>query len=164
MSRVVRLLVPVMALGCAEEPLPGHVFAMEVGGIEDNCNPQLVEFKDSFEYRLVEDASGAYTIYIGEVPFGTGSLVGCDFTYGSLTFSDEREDTMFVRWSIVGTAQIAFGGDAGCDVGEGWKGEETIQIAESTDPAVPTGCTYVTEANGVYLGENVGTSKGGGEP
>lgn len=155
MIRVVGLTALILLPACAEEELAGHIFAMQVAGVEDNCNPQLTEFKDSFEYRLVDDASGAYTIFIGETPFATGSLFGCTFTYSSLTFSDEREDATFVRWKIVGEAEIAFGADAGCDSGEGWKGEETIQIAESTDPDVQTGCSYVMEATGVYLGENL---------
>ena len=155
MIRVFRLLAPALALGCAEEPLPRHVFAMEVAGVEDHCNAQLAEFHDSFEYRLVEDASGAYTLFVGEVPFGTGSLFGCSFTYGSHTFTDERGGATFVRWAVAGEAQIAFGADAGCDSGDGWNGKETVQVAESTDPDVPTGCSYVLEATGVYLGENL---------
>lgn len=155
MIRVVGPTALILLSACAKEELAGHVFAMQVAGIEDNCNPQLTEFKDAFEYRLLDDASGAYTIYIGETPFATGSLFGCTLSYGSLTFTDEREDSTFVRWKIVGEAEVTFGGDAGCDSGDGWKGEETVQIAESTDPAVQTGCSYVMEATGTYLGENL---------
>jgi hypothetical protein len=146
------LLVACLA-GCAEETLPGELFSVTVSGVTDNCHAEFVEYQESFEYRLVDDATGSYAIYIENELLGAGTLTGCDFTYGSLVFTDEREDGAYIRWSIVGEARIAIGGSVSCeDVGGGWVGEEIVQINESTDPEVPTGCTYITETEGTWLG------------
>jgi hypothetical protein len=151
-----RPLVALLLLSaCAEESLPGDVFNVSVAGVKDNCHSELTPYSESFDYRVTSDASGAYAVYIGPDLLGSGAITGCDFSYGSLIFTDERANGTYVRWSIAGQAVVALGGGTGCEAGEGWLGTETIQINESTDPDVITGCTYVTETTGTWIGKDL---------
>lgn len=139
---------------CAAKDLPGDYFDLTVESTTDECNDPKVVDKEDFTYRLVVEGS-AVTIFMGEALLATGSLAGCDLTYQSPIWTDNRDDgqggtSQAVSWSIHGEATIGLS-DL-CDAGNGWVGEERIDILNSTDPDVPAGCAYFMDAVGTYTG------------
>lgn len=131
---------------CGAGDLPGQRFSVTVAGVEDTCNDPMQQYAETFEYRVVTEGAQV-SIFIGDALLAAGSLVGCDLTYSSPQFTDERGDGIYVRWSLVGQAVADIAG-GGCDAGDGWVGEESIQVIESTDPEVPRGCSYQSETSG----------------
>lgn len=141
-------------VGCAEGDLPGQYFDLTLESGNDECNDPKVVDKEKFTYRLVLEGS-AVQLFIGDALLATGALAGCDLTYQSPIWTDNREDgvggeTESVRWSIHGDATVGLS-DL-CDAGDGWVGEERIDILSSTDPDVPAGCSYFMDVTGNYTG------------
>lgn len=151
----VRTLALVLGLaGCASKDLPGDYFDLTVESTTDECNDPKVVDKETFTYRLVVDGS-AVTIFMDDALLATGSLQGCDLTYQSPIWTDNRDDgnggtSEAIGWSIHGDATVGLS-DL-CDAGDGWVGEERIDILNSTDPDVPAGCSYFFDAVGTYTG------------
>lgn len=137
------------ASACAEDDLEGVRYLVDLVGVEDNCNEELASYGESFEYRVVTSGASA-DIYLGETVMASGTLNGCELDYSSALFTDDREEGV-VRWLLEGTATVDLGG-ALCEAGSGWVGSETIKVIDSSDAAVPTGCTYVMDATGSRIG------------
>jgi hypothetical protein len=142
------LLALSAVVGCAEGEAPGHYFDISIADDRDECNEPDVVYKQDFEYRVVVDGSSA-TIFVDGGTFATGAYTGCDLVYSSTLLTDEREGGT-VRWKIAGNAVISLGD--GCDAGEGWVGEERIDITESEDEDLRRGCSYYTTVEGTYRG------------
>lgn len=135
---------------CGEQTPPGHYYEIDLLGIEDECTEGLSNFSETVEYRVQVDGSTAYIYEDGSL-LAVGSINGCDLTYRSSIFSEAR-DGQVIRYSISGEAQVSRAN--GCDdAGNGWVGQETLEIFESSDPDIVRGCTYVYEVDGQYLGE-----------
>ncbi len=141
-------------VGCSAKDLPGEYFDITVESTSDECNDPKVVDKETFTYRLVVEGS-AVTLFMDDSLLATGSLQGCDLTYQSPIWTDNRDDgnggtTQAIGWSIHGDATVGLS-DL-CDAGDGWVGEERIDVLNSTDPDVPAGCSYFLDATGTYTG------------
>lgn len=139
-------------VGCGEGSVAGHLFQVDLTGVADECHEPDESVGETYDYVLVLRGASA-EVYIDDTLFANGSLVGCDLTYQSPLYTETREDGSSVRWSVTGDAVVEVGGVTCEGAGDGWAGNETINIVESTDPAVPRGCTYTSTASGSYVGE-----------
>lgn len=144
--------------GCTE-PLEGFAWQVTVSGGEpgfDSCNIGSEQpYTETFTYAL--DFDGA-NVDLGLLIDGTifgfadGNLSGCDVSYQSVVWQDQR-DGGEVRWQLEGEASMRQGGST-CNMDDGvdWVGFEEITVLDSTDPDVPPGCTYRMDATGTYDG------------
>lgn len=138
-----------LLLAACGEDLPGDWFEVTVKTTSDGCNDPEVVSQETWLYRVVVTGTSG-ELFLGDQPFATGTVEGCNFRYDTPLFSERRESGVSVRWSLTGEAQFSAG--EGCDAGDGWSGTETITIVSSSDPdEVPAGCRYELAAEGRYL-------------
>lgn len=152
-------LSAILLCGCTE-PLEGFAWEVTVDGGEvgfDSCNiGNETPYTETFSYVL--DFSGA-DVSLGMLVdnevfgFADGTLSGCDVSYASVIWQEQREGGE-VRWQLEGEAAVRQGGDD-CNITEGldWEGWEEITVVDSADPNIPAGCTYRMDATGSYTGE-----------
>lgn len=154
--RTATLLLLALPLAACSESLEGFEWDVLItsGGAsaQDNCNPEPQGFEEEFRYRVNFDGSDA-TIAIGPDVFATGQISGCDITYQSVVWGEEKDGFTY-RWRIDGAAVYRQG--SGCDnqldPTLDWFGTETFTVLESDDPDIAPNCTYILDAEGVYLG------------
>ncbi len=126
---------------------------VEDGRIATDCGEEGATFStydQTFEYQLfVSEGDDGAELKIDGEGFATAQRQGCDLSYQSAVWLDERS-TGLLRWQISGAATYQ-GAAGGCELPDGvdWKGTETITVVESEDPAIPSGCTYQLETEGV---------------
>lgn len=158
-----RFLLPVLVLsapftvGCTAEELPGVYYEVVLetakdaeGALKDECNDPPEAEQQTYTYVVQAEGANA-KIFIDGGLFATGALAGCDLSYQSPIWTEDREDGGSVRWSVRGDAVISLG--EGCNAGDGWEGEERIDVVNSTSDSVPPGCSYWMSVSGAYVGE-----------
>ena len=147
-----------MAPGCGE-PLEGFAWRVTVAGGEpgfDSCNiGDEQPYSETFTYALNFDGGNvSLGLLIDDEIFGfaDGTLSGCDVSYASAVWQDQR-DNGEVRWQLEGEASMRQGGST-CNLDDGvdWVGFEEITVLDSTDPDIPPGCTYRMDATGTFDG------------
>lgn len=150
------LALAVLLLGCFDNskiPTDALLYDVTVTGIgPDECHPGSTEgWTDTFQYAVAFDASSA-DIYVDGEPFATGTVSGCVLTYQTVVLLTERSSGN-LHWSIAGQALIDSGDDS-CAEAEGvdFDGTETIEIVESEDDTIESGCTYPMTVQGKYTG------------
>ena len=142
-------------IGCGPEYVPPDgEWNVNVTRIDDTCGYEGAEFSEDYIYQLYYEGS-ATEVRIYDVPFATGMTSGCNLSYQSAVWVENRSDGSMLRWKIVGTAEVQ-GQAAGCNVTDGhdWYGIETVEITESTDELVPEGCTQTMEVIGTFISAN----------
>lgn len=152
------LLIPVAVLlsaGCSSEEVVGHYWAITATGITNECTTEVPvegEVIAEFEYRIQYDGTNV-EVAIGPDVFATGTANGCQLSYESIVWTEER-DGMEVSWQIFGVAVAQQGGTA-CNVANGtdWQGTETFEVVTSQDPSIAPGCEYEMALEGKYLEE-----------
>lgn len=151
------VLLAVVAGGC-NEPDTGFVWEIDLTTNTDGCTEDAEPYQETFDYVLNFD--GAFVNVAidvqgeGPITFATGSIQGCILEYTSIPWEEQR-GAHRVRYQIEGSARWRQGGDFTCNLEPGidWLGGETFRVLYSDDPEVPNGCTYLLDAEGVYLGE-----------
>lgn len=113
-------------------------------GVDDSCGLSQEQkdagYADSYLYAVAFDGSSA-TIYIDDNVFASGTISGCNLTYETVEFGQER-DTGDVKWILHGEAKVD-GASGGSCVDEGdWAGTEWFEITDSEDDNVQVGCEY----------------------
>tara|TARA_B100001989_G_C24385421_1_gene386521 strand:- start:62 stop:547 length:486 start_codon:yes stop_codon:yes gene_type:complete len=144
------LAAPLLLTACGGDEASGFAFDMVLAGTGDN-----EEYSENLEYLLtfVED-SAQVNLAIGTENFASGQISGCQITYSSVVWGDER-DGFEVRWRIDGKATYQL--QSGCETqlpdGVDWDGEEVFVIVQSDHPEIPPGSTYTLLTSGNYKGE-----------
>ncbi len=166
-SPVVPVLVAAAALtGCKSDQTVEYSAAYTVkvtsaltddGALDTDCVDAGREFNQTFTYQLLFDAADVRIDIDGE-GFATGTRSGCVLNYQSAVWLEDADaaDARYdgdVRWQITGTA-VYEGATGGCDLDDGvdWLGTETIEVVESEDDSLPTGCTYALDTEGTFNG------------
>lgn len=139
------MLSLVLIVACAESKVPDDAvfYNVEVTAVSNDCHPDNTEgYKDTFEYAVAFDASSA-TIYIGESAFAAGTITGCDLTYQTVVFGEDRGGGE-IKYQLFGQAAVESTDSNGCveDPDAEWQGTEYYEIVNSADESVQKGCTY----------------------
>lgn len=150
LTRSLLATVPLVLCACGGSDLDAFEWDLQLSGTGDN------EYSEELTYRLsyVED-SNQVNLAIGEDNFASGQISGCQITYQSVVWGEDR-DGFELRWKIDGTG-IVQGSTGGCETsleeGLDWSTTEVFTIISSTDDRIPTGATYTIDVQGVYAGE-----------
>ncbi len=145
------LTISLLVVGCSADDVRGDYFDVTFKGVTDECSGGPALFDETLEYRVIVEGQGV-EVAVGPDVFATGTANGCDISYTSVVWTEERNDFR-VSWQIAGFAVVNLGGAQGCPLEGGldWLGEETFEIITSEDPSLRPGCTYTSSAEGVYL-------------
>ena len=100
--------------------------------------------------KLFYDGDNAEIKVDGQT-FATGVLEGCELSYESPVWLEERSEGD-IQWSVIGhETEVQAKVDCGLPQGVDWIGYEEIQIIESEDPAMSPGCSYRVSVTGEYV-------------
>jgi hypothetical protein len=121
------------------------------GALTTDCIDQGREFNQTFTYQLVFTEADVSIDIDGE-GFATGTRSGCLLNYQSAVWLEEGSSGD-LRWQITGSATYE-GATDGCDLPDDtdWDGTETVEIVESEDEDIASGCTYELETEGKFIG------------
>ena len=154
-----------VACGGGEEVEPDGVWDVTVsslitetngqGSINSDCIPEgsdVTVYSERFKYELYYD-DDVVTMDIDGLSFGTGSRAGCNLTYESAIWLDDRPSGQ-ISWYVEGQATyrgVAGGCDNQLDDSVDWSGYEVAIVVESEDETVPVGCEYELETSGTVV-------------
>jgi hypothetical protein len=155
-TRTLSLFAIIFSSGCAEEPIDGFIWEIDLVGTIDGCNNPVVGYQTTSDYRLSFEGSDV-SLAIGADEFANGTISGCQVAYQTVVWGEDREingEPHEIKWQITGEAIFRQGGDT-CNlpVGTDWIGTETSTIVDSTTPSLEVGCTYIVETTGSYVGQ-----------
>lgn len=148
------LLLGLTATGCTPAAT-GDVWQVLLVTASDECTGSTEPYQETYDYVLNFDGSDV-TVAVdtrdGPVTFATGTLQGCHIDYASVLWEEYRDGDL-IQWRIEGEAEWRAGG-LGCNLPQGtdWLGTETVIVATSEHPDVPTGCRYIMDSSGTYEG------------
>ena len=143
----------VLALAGCQDPLSGHVWAVDFEVIEDTCNDPDTNYSESLDIRIDFEGGDGALLAVGPDAFAAGQMFGCFVDYQSVAWTEER-GIFTLTWQLVGEAQVRAGGTScNLDNGVDWEGTETFTILSSDDPDISTGCRTVLSTRGTYVGE-----------
>lgn len=136
----------ILLLACAESKIPADSQHFSVKVDADDG-----DYTETFDYYVAFDASSA-TLYIGESAFARGTLTGCELTYQSVVFGQDRADGD-VKWQLFGNASIeSADGDPCVDGEDDWAGMEYAEIVASDDESIEVGTEYYMTTTGKFIG------------
>lgn len=146
-----RLVLALSLAACTRDDLRGDYFDVTFTATDDSCTGAAPSHSETVEYRVILEGQGV-EIAVGPDVFATGAADGCDIAYTSVVWTEDR-DGFRISWQISGEAVINVGGGQSCPLEDDvdWLGEERFEIITSEDPALSPGCTYESEAVGVFL-------------
>lgn len=143
------MLLALSLLACEESNIPSEAqqFTVTVTSADDGG-----DYTESFEYYLALEGS-SITVYIGEAAFARGTASGCDITYQSVVFGQEREAGN-IKWQLVGQASVETAdGDPCVEGDDDWAGTEFATIIASEDEEIEVGTVYKMNTNGSFVDE-----------
>ena len=142
------MLLAMSLLACEESKIPSEAqqFSVTVTSADEG------NYTESFDYYLALEGS-AITVYIGEAAFARGTASGCDITYQSVVFGQERE-AGDVKWQLFGQALTENASGDPCVEGDDeWSGTEYAEIVASDDENIEIGTIYDMNTAGSFVGE-----------
>ncbi len=117
-----------------------------------DCEGEAPKINQTVRYELFFDGDNAEIKVEGQT-FATGVLEGCELTYESPVWLEERKSGD-IQWSIIGhETEVEAKVDCGLPKGVGWIGYEEIRIVESEDSSVEPDCSYRVAAVGEYVSD-----------
>ena len=142
------MLLALSLFACEESNIPSEAqqFTVTVTSADEG------DYTESFDYYLALEGR-AITLYIGEAAFARGTASGCDVTYQSVVFGQERAAGN-IKWQLVGQASVETASGDPCVEGEDdWAGTEYAEIIASEDEAIEVGTIYDMNTAGSFVGE-----------
>lgn len=157
-----RFWLPLALLACGpQQPEPDISYAITVTGVSTDCTTDPTGYATDVFYDLYFDGHVVAVFSKSEeknqgVQLASGSVTGCTILYETPVWLEDRGtsadgESLYIRWTLEGKAKYQ-GAAGGCvENGLDWEGTETITVTESTDPDVPTGCTYEMSTSGTLM-------------
>ena len=139
--------------GCAEEgPTPDGAWKVSVEGVTNTCSDSTTPYSESFVYQLYYEGSSTDIDIDGE-SFASGVVSGCNLTYSSAVWMEER-DGGDLQWQIDGEAVVQ-GAAGGCDTSDDldWEGTEVLWVVDTEDESIEAGCEYTMTVTGTYVSQ-----------